>query len=544
MSSERVLRGVSAAPGTATGQAMVLGPLAAIDVRPVPDADRAVELIKARAALTAAADELESIAAMLREGGRTAEADIVETGILMAQDPEMSAGVERLVVESGLIAAVALREAAEESARALAQLGDPMLAERADDVRSLGRRAAAHAAGARGTRTSGVLVADSLGPADVAELAGVEGVALAGGGVTAHAAIVARSLGLPMVVGLGPDIFDVADGEEVILDGDGGLLVRFPASARLSKARDFVASRRRAREHAVEHRSDPAITKDGHKVRILANAASVAEVHEALAQGAEGVGLLRTELLFLDAPAWPSEAQQIRFLKPILTELAGLTATVRLLDFGGDKTPPFLRGAEGRGVELLLEAPKALRAQLSAILAAGSETRLRILVPMITTPEQVRAVRAALSGVLDGRPSPELGAMIETPEAARRASEIAKEVDFFSIGTNDLTQMVLGLDREQSKTAPVTDVRVLRLIDATMRAGREAAIPVDVCGEAASDARAMPIMVGLGADELSVAAARVGDVRERVRALRFDDCETLSGAALLGQVADASRKGV
>ena len=541
---ERVLRGVSAAPGMATGRAMVLGQLAAFDTRPIPEADRAAEVIKARAALTAAADELQSIAATLRNGGRAAEAEIVETGILMAQDPTLGDEVERLVVERGLIAAVALREAAEDSAGALAHLDDPMLAERADDVRSLGRRAAAHAAGARGGRTTGVLIADSLGPADVAELSGVEGVALAGGGVTAHAAIVARSLGLPMVVGFGQDILDIADGEEVVLDGDGGLLVRFPAPERLSQAREVVAGRRRAREHAVEHRNDPAITKDGHRVRILANAASVAEVHEALAQGAEGVGLLRTELLFLDAPAWPSEAQQIRFLKPILSELDGLTATVRLLDFGGDKTPPFLLGAKERGVALLLLAPQALRAQLSAIVKAGSETRLRILIPMVSNADQVRVVRAALVDVLDGRPSPELGAMIETPEAARTAAEIAKQVDFFSIGTNDLTQMVLGLDREQSKTAPVTDVRVLRLIDATIRAGREAGIPVDVCGEAASDATAMPIMVGLGADELSVAAARVGEVRERVRNLRFDDCETLSAEALLGKVADAGRKGV
>jgi phosphoenolpyruvate-protein phosphotransferase len=541
---ECLLRGVSAAPGMATGRAMVLGQPAAFDTRPIPEADRAAEVIKARAALTAAADELESIAGTLRSGGRPAEAEIVETGILMAQDPTLGDEIERQVVERGLIAAVALREAAEVSAGALANLDDPMLAERADDVRSLGRRAAAHAAGARGGRTTGVLIADSLGPADVAELSGVEGVALAGGGVTAHAAIVARSLGLPMVVGFGPAIFEIADGEEVVLDGDGGLLVRFPARGRLAKSRNVVAGRRRAREHAVEHRNDPAITKDGRRIRILANAASVAEAHEALAQGAEGVGLLRTELLFLDAPDWPSEAQQLRFLKPILTELAGLTATVRLLDFGGDKTPPFLRGANERGVELLLQAPQALRAQLSAIVKAGSETRLRILIPMVSQADQVRAVRAALADVLDGRPSPELGAMIETPEAARMAAEIAKEVDFFSIGTNDLTQLVLGLDREQSKTAPVTDVRVLRLIDTTMRAGREAAIPVDVCGEAASDATAMPIMVGLGADELSVGAARVGEVRERVQTLSFDDCETLSAEALLGKVADAGRKGV
>jgi multiphosphoryl transfer protein len=542
---ERALRGVSAAPGIAIGRAVVIGPVSVSSGgQPVSVPDRAAELIKARGALVSAAVELQSIADALRKGGRGAEADIVETGVLIARDPSLDATLERLVMESGMMAQNALRDSAEQSAGELARLDDPMLAERADDVRSLGRRAAARAAGARTNSTGGVLVADSLGPADVAELSGVQGVALARGGVTAHAAIVARSLGLPMVVGLGPDLLHVQDGEEVVLDGDASLVVRFPSPARLATAREVIAARQRARHRAVAHRDEPAITVDGHRVSILANAASVAEVLEALAQGAEGVGLLRTELLFLDASAWPSQAQQVRFLKPILAELSGRIATVRLLDFGGDKTPPFLRGTQERGVELMLQAPEALRAQLSAVLEAGGNARLRILVPMITTPAQVREVRAALTYVLDGRPAPELGAMIETPGAARRAAEIAKEVDFLSIGTNDLTQMVLGLDREQSRSAPVTDVRVMRLIDATMRAGREAGIPVDVCGEAASDSVAMPILVGLGASELSVAAARVGEVRERVRALRLDECEKLGVEALLGQAADAGRERV
>jgi phosphoenolpyruvate-protein phosphotransferase len=540
--SERALRGVSAAPGMATGRAVLVGSTAApVDARVVSASDRAAELTKARSALASAGVELESIADSLREAGREAEADIVETGVLMAHDADLEATLERLI-GSGMTAQAALRGAAQESAEALAQLADPMLAERADDVRSLGRRAAAHASGVRSdVRAGGVLVADSLGPADVVELSGMQGVALAGGGVTAHAAIVARSLGLPMVVGLGPELLQVDDGEEVVLDGGAGLLVRFPTARRLVQARDAIAIKQQARAHALAHRDEPAVTVDGHRVTVLANAASVAEVQEALAQGAEGVGLLRTELLFLDASAWPLRAQQARFLNPILAELSGRTATVRLLDFGGDKTPPFLRGTSERGVELMLRAPEALRAQLSALLDARGSTRLRILVPMITTPSQVGDVRAALTALLDGRPAPELGAMIETPDAARSADAIAKEVDFLSIGTNDLTQMVLGLDRERSKSAPVTDVRVLRLVDMTIRAGRDAGIPVDVCGEAASDPTAMPILIGLGATELSVAAARVGEVRTVVRSLKFADCEKLAAEALLGQVGHAGR---
>jgi len=234
---------------------------------------------------------------------------------------------------------------------------------------------------------------------------------------------------------------------------------------------------------------------------------------------------------------------QVSFLRPILALLAGKVATVRLLDFGGDKTPPFLHGVAGRGVELLLESPAQLRTQLAAILAAGGESRLRILIPMVTSPSQVLEVREALEAVLDGRPAPQIGSMIETPEAARRPGEIALVSDFLSIGTNDLTQLVLGLDREQSKAAPVTDVRVLQLIDSTVRAAHAAGIVVDVCGEAASDPIAMPILVGLGVDELSVAAARVGEVRESIRRLSFAAAKLKSERLLVDQPAHAARKG-
>ena len=538
---ELALRGVSAAPGAAFGHAVVLDRMSALNASIVAAPERAAELERALKALDMVASELEHIASGLREAGRKAEADIVETGVLMAADPGLMARVEDLVMKSGRPAAEALREAADESAEELALLADSVLAERADDVRSLGRRAAARANGFRPGTVSGVLIATTMGPADVAELAmNAKGVALVGGGVTAHAAIVARSLGVPMVVGLGADVLDVIDGEEVVLDGDDGVLVRHPGAGRIAAARAEAERRQGARQHAIAHRLEPAQTKDGRRIRVLANAASVAEVIEALEQGAEGVGLLRTELLFLDAQAWPAFAEQASFLSLILAPLTGRIATVRLLDFGGDKTPPFLRGAAGRGIELQLQSPDALKTQLAAIVDAGGNVKLRILIPMVTSSEQVHAVRETLATVLAGRPSPQVGAMIETPEAAHRAAEIAKACDFLSLGTNDLTQLVLGLDREHSRSAPVANVRVLRLIDATIRAARDAGIVVDVCGEAASDAAAMPIMVGLGADELSVAAARVGEVRSWVRGLDYAACREISERRLLSQRADAA----
>ena len=538
---ERALQGVSAAPGITFGRAVVLDRANSRASGPVREADREVEAERARGALRLAATDLEGIAADLRRAGRGDEADIVETGVLMAMDPELAARVETLTLETGREAADALREAAEEMALELSLLPDPTLALRADDVRSVGRRAAAHLQGAARRISEGVLIAVSLGPADVAELAPtVRGIALSGGGVTAHAAIVARSLGLPMVVGAGAGLLEIEEGEEVVVDGDRGLVVRKPEPERAALARDDAHRRRTARETAIARRLEPAETQDGRRIRVLANASTVAELEEASRQGAEGIGLMRTELLFLEAPRWPSREEQVKVLRPVLARMFGQTATVRLFDFGGDKTPPFLRGISARGIEVLLNAPAEMRTHLAAVVEAGSGADLRLLVPMVTKPDDVRAVRAMLDTVLEGHGMPKVGAMIETPEAAEGAVDIAKLCDFLSIGTNDLTQLVLGLDRERSRKAPVMDPRVLSLIARTVRAGRRAQIPVDVCGEAASDASSLPVMVGLGVDELSVAAARVGQVRQWIRDLSFASSRRES-ERLLEQAGHASR---
>jgi phosphoenolpyruvate-protein phosphotransferase len=539
---ELALQGVSAAPGITVGRAVVLDGHRFNPSPTVPVVERAAEARRARDALQVAASELEKISEELRREGRGDEAEIVDTGVLMAMDPELASRVESLIVDLGLPAPDAIREAADQTAAELARLADPTLALRADDVRSVGRRAAARAEGSMQSESDGVLVAATLGPADVAELASTaKGIALAAGGVTAHAAIVARSLGLPMVIGIGAELLDIEDGEEVVVDGDRGLVIRKPDAARAELALRDVELRRSAREVSIARRLEPAQTRDGHRIRVLANASTVAELEEANRQGAEGIGLMRTELLFLEATAWPSLEAQANVLRPVLSRLQGRTATVRLFDFGGDKTPPFLRGISTRGIEVLLNDPERMKAHLAAIVEAGRGTDLRLLAPMVTTAEDMRLLRAALAGVLDGGDMPKLGAMIETPDAAEAAADIAKQCDFLSIGTNDLTQLVLGLDREHSRRAPVMDPRVLLLIAGTVQAGHAARIPVDICGEAASDAKSLPAMVGFGVDELSVAAARVGQVRQWVRELDFSDCEKES-ERLLHKAGHTSRE--
>jgi phosphoenolpyruvate-protein kinase (PTS system EI component) len=532
---ERLLHGAPASPGLGHGRARRLDPPEPETEAAVPEDRRAAERDRALAALEAAAGDLDRLAERLAAEGRPSEADIVATGALMARDPALADAVAR-AADAGRTAPAALQAAADELAEPLLALDDPSLALRADDLRSLGRRAARRAAGAAwGSTPAGpvVLVADDLGPADVAELdASVAGVALAGGGVTGHAAIVARSLGIPMVVGVGPVLTEVETGLPLLVDGGAGVLLMHPSPERTAAAARDRWALRSAERRARHDRDLPAVTRDGHRVRVLANAASRAEVDTALAAGAEGVGLLRTELAFLETAAWPSQADHERALRPVLEPLAGRVATVRLLDFGGDKTPPFLRGTMGRGVELLLEAPEALTAQARAITAAASDVQLRVLVPMVTEPGQLRAVRGLLGASV-------LGAMVEVPAAATLADLLAAEADLLSLGTNDLASLELGRGRDVPGAAPAHHPAVLRRVAQVVAAAHGAGIPVEVCGEAASDPLALPLLVGLDVDELSVGAARVGQVRAAVRALGYEEAAALARSALEAESASA-----
>jgi phosphoenolpyruvate-protein kinase (PTS system EI component) len=533
--SERVLSGAPASPGLAIGHARVLSHPSELPARdPGPTREPAAEAEHALEALRQAAAELEGIAAALRDDGRPDDAEIVETGALMAADPLLESAVSTAVMDHGHSAAAALMDATEEHALVIASLPDAQLAARADDVRSLGRRAARIATGApeavRGNGSAFILVAEDLGPADVAEHGDqLAGIALSGGGVTAHAAIVARSLGIPMTALAGPDLLRVSDGTEIVVDGGEGTVILEPSASRAELAGAAAQDRARTRARERADSSLPAVTTDGHHVRVLVNAATPAETRAGLAAGAEGAGLIRTELAFLDAPGWPSREQHVEMLAPLLAALAGHTATVRVLDFGGDKLPPFLRAEPRRGIELLLAHPGAFRAQLAAIARLAGHAAVRLLLPLVRSADDVRVTRAILDTL---GAELELGAMIELPEAALAAVEIAAECDFLSIGTNDLTHATLGTDRFAHGEAPAHDPRVLAHIASTARAAKAAGIPLEICGEAASDPLTVPLLVGLGADELSAGAARVGPLRAWIRALDHGETERLAQRAL------------
>lgn len=541
---ETVLRGAPAAPGIAAGKIRVLSTPDVIE-RVVAAGSREESVGEAHAALSHAGSELEAIGVRLREEGREAEAEIVELGALMAADPSLRETVSDTVRGRDVPAPVALVEAADRWADRIAAVEDPVLAARAEDLRSLGRRAARIAAEgpspAPRSESGELMVAADLGPADVAELGPqVRAIAAGSGSATAHAAIIARSLGLPMVSGLGEAAHGVASGALAVLDGDEGALVLQPGPARLARARAAAAAQARQRRRAFATRALSATTGDGRRIAVLANASTALEVIAALEAGAEGVGLLRTELTFLDATAWPTEAQHLRALIPVLHPLRGLPATVRLLDFGGDKAPSFLRGSSRRGLELLLGSPEALAAQLRAVLRAGSETRLRLLLPMVRSVSDVKAVEAALSAAVDAVPGalrPALGAMIELTDAVEAIEAISRSVDFLSIGTNDLTDSALGGDRFSAGEAATHDPVVLGMIARVAAAAEAARVPLEVCGEAASDPRLTPLLVGMGVSELSVGAARVGSVRSWIRSIEYAETAAMANAALRARAA-------
>jgi phosphoenolpyruvate-protein kinase (PTS system EI component) len=581
-----------------------------------PPANATAEHVREAFAVVAA--ERNDLAEQLRVAGRDAEADIIGVAALIAADPALVTPAVAAVT-GGSGAADAVLAAVEAQASVLAGLPVPELAERAGDVRQVGQAVLDHlAAVGAPARPEGdfILVRREVSPADLIELSeeGLVGAVSVAGGGSSHAAIVARGLGLPMITGVDAAVLATQDGQRAVLDAVAGeLRVGSSAEAGLAAGANIaveagvatgvgsasgagragrVGKTAGAGANGLRQARDtgPAATIDGRAITILCNVASAAETKAGLARGAAGVGLLRTEIPFLDALAWPTLAEHRAHLAPILGLLAGRTATVRLLDFSGDKIPPFLArpqangapasgpsaasgsgagGGDGRatdpgprpvsgagvgsapdagpasaaGLAALLAHPTALRDQLRAILEVGRDVRLAVLIPMAGSLDEVAQVRAALAETAAalGAPAPRLGIMVELAATAAAAETFAPAVDFFSIGTNDLAGQVLGLDRRDPTARPAlaADPRVLGLIAHVADVGRRTGIGVSVCGDAAADPQVLPLLVGLGVDTLSVPAARVPRVKSWVAALDAAACTKLAAKALAAPTVDA-----
>lgn len=545
------LRGVIASPGIAVGP--VWRPVQAEPVIEEASAGPEIETAGLRAALVAVRATLQN------PGGAHAEEDaILGAHLALLDDPELTGAAEALIAQ-GASAGSAWRRVLHAEAASLRATGDARFAERAADFVDLDLRVQWQLAGseppAMVAPAGAILVADDLLPSQVAALepGGVAGLATARGGPTSHVAIIAASRGLPALVALGTAALEIADGTTVVLDAVAGTLEIDPSASRVSEARAAAASREARRSAALAAAAREGATADGTRIEVFANLGKLNDVSLALAQGAEGCGLLRTEFLFLDRAEAPDEDEQAACYGAIAQALEGRPLIVRLLDIGGDKPAPYLPIAAEenpalglRGIRVALARPEVLSTQLRAILRATASGDIRIMAPMIARVEELRAVREVLVAEAEalGVAVPQLGVMVETPAAAVMADRLAAECDFLSIGTNDLTQYTLAMDRGNPAVAgglDGLDPAILRLIAQTCAGAARFGKWVGVCGGLASDPLAVPLLVGLGVEELSAAPGQVAEVKATLAAVTDARCAELARAALEVAGADEVR---
>jgi phosphocarrier protein FPr len=552
-----VLSGVPASAGVAIGPARHLGRPAGPPPERVADSpEREGERLDE--ALVTAREAIARDRAAVAGRAGDAEAAIFDAHVALLDD-EALLDPAREAIAGGAAAERAWHDAAEQVAALYRGLDEPLLRERATDVLDVGRRVVAAITGdeAAGPTEPGIVLARELTPAEAAGLdpAVVRGIATAHGSATAHAAILARALGLPAAVGLGDALLAIDEGTALLLDGEAGTLQVDPDEDVLRDAQErgerLAARRAAARERAHEIGA----TRDGTRVEVFANLGSAAEAATAVEMGAEGVGLLRTEFLFLDRPQLPDEDEQVETLREIAVALDGRPLVVRTLDAGADKPlpalpmPPEANPFLGvRGIRLTLERPEILATQLRAILRVAAEHPVKAMLPMVATLGEVRAARALLDEAREatGIDAPlELGIMVEVPAAALTAAALAEHVDFFSLGTNDLTQYTMAAERGDERLAGLLagpQPAVLRLVRATVQAAGARGRWVGVCGELAGDPAAAVLLAGLGVTELSMAPALVAEAKAALRAVDLADARAAADAALDAEDADEARR--
>ena len=549
--AQAAIVGIGASPGLAIAPVHVLaGAQTEVADRPTPLGEGGAQLHQA---LSRTRQQLRALEDDTQRRLGAADAAIFKAQGALLDDTDLITRACQLMVE-GHGVAWSWHQAIEQTASGLAALGNPVLAGRAADLRDVGRRVLAQldpsAAGgglAELPEHPCILLAADLSPSDTANLdpQRVLGLATAQGGPTSHTAILSRTLGVPALVAGGADLLAVAPGTEAILDGNSGRLYLSPSANDLAAARAWIDEQRQVREREAQQRAQPAQTTDGHRIDIGANVNLPDQVPLALEQGAEGVGLMRTEFLFLERSSTPDEEEQFQTYVAMAAALDGRALIVRALDIGGDKQVahlelpheenPFL-GV--RGARLLLRRPDLLEPQLRALYRAAAQgARLSIMFPMITSVPELVALRGIcerLRAELDA-PQVPIGIMIEVPAAAAQADLLAQHADFFSIGTNDLTQYVLAIDRQNPELAAEADSlhpAVLRAIHSTVEGARAHGRWVGVCGGLAGDPFGACLLAGLGVDELSMTPNDIPAVKARLRAAALADLQALAQQAL------------
>lgn len=543
---EVLLKGTIAAPGVGVGHAVrVLDESAEI---PMDGQGIQAEEKRLADALSSVCRDIEAMVSKAG-AGEAARTEIFRAHLALLDDPELTEAAHREIA-SGRSAAWAWRKAVEQHAKVLHELDDPLLAERVGDLRDVERRVIAHLTGRGGSRVpaqlpqDAILIADELLPSELAAVpAGrLAALCMARGGPTSHVAILASGMGIPAVVAMGDAALRVPHGAPLIVDGNRGEVHVFPPAELRESTRRAAAARLEA-NLATAH--EECRTADNVRIEVFANLGRPGDAVSAMAKGAEGCGLLRTEFLFLERTTAPSEAEQLAQYQEIADTLKGRPVVIRTIDVGGDKPLAYLPMPKEenpvlglRGVRIAMQHPEVMRTQIRAILRVKPAGVCRILVPMIASVSELRMVRAMIEAerqALGVTRQVELGAMIEVPVAAVQADRLAAECDFLSIGTNDLTQYALAMDRGNPYVAARLDSLhpgVLRLVARTVEGARKHGRPVAVCGGIASEALAAPLLIGLGVTELSATPAVVPDIKAFIRTLTSAQCVEVARKAL------------
>ena len=561
----KLLKGIAASPGIAIGPAFVYHPTDLIITR------RRAEDPHAEWAsyLGAAAETLGELAALRRkvaaEAGE-AEAAIFDAHQMIIRDPDLEAEL-RAEIDAGASAESAVQAVFTPEISKFAAMSDPLFRERAIDFADVELRLLQLLLGVRDESLAAIsapsiVLARDLKPSDTAQMnkSLVRGFCTAAGGPLSHTAILARNLGLPAVVGVGDDLLEIASGVPLILDGTQGEVVVEAEETQHVAYEQRAMSLSAARASAIAAALEPAVTRDGRRVEVVANIGLPGEEVHALRAGAEGIGLLRTEFLFTGRRTAPSEEEHYQAYRPILEAMAHRPVIARTFDIGGDKPVEFLAMPSEanpflgwRALRIGLTRPDLLKTQIRALLRAGHGCNLKIMFPMVATAEEMQAARALCDRARaelaqEGQPfadAVQVGAMIEVPSAALIADHLAQHADFFSIGSNDLTQYTLAADRGNPAVASLFDglhPAVLRLVDQTIRAARACGKWVGICGELAGEAMALPVLLGLGLDEFSMGAAAIPAAKALIRRLAAAETEVLARRALMQPSAGAVRQ--
>jgi phosphoenolpyruvate-protein phosphotransferase len=549
------IQGIAASEGIATGPAHRFFPqLPPIETARVDDTE--AEIMRLDSAVSDVDSDLaELIAHITNEVGED-EAAIFEAHRMFLSDKAFIGRAQTLISEDRVNAPHAIETVVNELKQTFEAMDDEYFRERAMDVVDVARRLIRATLGLPQPSLAGlsnpcIVVADDLTPSDTARMDRemVLGFCTAKGGKTAHAAILARSMCIPAVVGAGKDVLEIPQDEKLILDGQAGLVISDPSSKVQQEYEERRAQLDEIRLKVLSGAHQPAVTLDGHQVEVVANIGAVEETEQVLACGGEGVGLLRTEFLYLNRTTPPDEDEQTEVYRAIANALDPGPLIIRTLDIGGDKPLPYLEiQAEDnpflghRGIRLCLAEPEMFKIQLRAILRSAEGKNVKVMFPMVATIEEVQAAKILLEesrneleerGLSYG--DPDIGVMVEIPSVAVTADILAQEVNFFSIGTNDLTQYTLAADRTNALVQGIADAlhpAVLRLIAETIRHAHNAGIWVGLCGELAGDPIATPILLGLGLDEFSMAASSIPFVKEVIRECSLEATKELAREAL------------